>query len=85
MAGRRIANTKQGDVLAVLDMYTQKGNFNGARSYTISELEFECNELKNSDKQILELCLHPGGHSMKSAYVTNAWNKFVDLGIIKDR
>lgn len=85
LAGRRIANTKQGDVLAVLDMYTHKGKFNGARSYKISELDFECNELKNSDKQILELCLHPGGHSMKSAYVTNAWNKFVELGIIKDR
>ncbi len=85
LAGRRIANTKQGDVLAVLDMYTQKGKFNGARSYKISELDFECSELKNSNKQILELCLHPGGHSMKSAYVTNAWNKFIELGIIKDR
>lgn len=85
LAGRRIASTRQGDVLAVLDMYAKKGNFDGARSYKISKLQFDCSELKNNKKQILELCLHPGGHSMKSTYVTNAWNKFVDLGIIKDR
>ena len=83
LAGRPIADTKQGDVLKVLDMYAAKGDFKNARSYKISKLEFDCSELKNDKKQILELCLHPGGHSMKSAYVENAWNKFVELGVIK--
>ncbi len=83
LAGRPIADTKQGDVFKVLDMYSKKGGFENARAYKNAKLDFECNELKNNANQILELCLHPGGHSMKSAYVTNAWNKFVDLGIIK--
>ncbi len=83
LSGRRIASTKQGDVSIVLDMYARKGKFDNARSYKLPKLDFECSELKNNKKQILEICLHPGGHSMKSAYVANAWNKFIDLGIIK--
>jgi len=83
LAGRPIADTKQGDVSVVLDMYARKGRFSEKRTYDKPELEFQCNEFENSDKQILEICLHPGGHSMKAAYVTNAWNKFVKQGIIK--
>lgn len=83
LAGRPIGDTRQGDVFKVLDMYAKKGSFDNAKSYKNSKLGFECNELKNDANQILELCLHTGGHSMKSEYVVNAWNKFVDLGIIK--
>lgn len=83
LAGRPIGDTKQGDVFRVLDMYARKGDFKKARTYKNSKLGFDCNELKNDANQILEVCLHSGGHSMKSAYVVNAWNKFVDLGIIK--
>ena len=83
LAGRPIASTKQGDVSAVLAMYANKGRFAEERTYKEPKLEFQCNELKNADNQILEICLHPGGHSMKSAYVSRAWNKFVELGIIK--
>ncbi len=83
LAGRRIAKTKQGDVFSVINLYAKNGNFTNIRSYKRPKLELECDELTNDKKQILEVCLHPGGHSMKSAYVTKAWNKFVDLGIIK--
>lgn len=83
LAGRPIADTKQGDVFNVLDMYARKGGFDKSSKYKNSKLALECNEQKNDAKQILEICLHTGGHSMKSAYVTNAWNKFVELGIIK--
>ncbi len=83
LAGRPIADTKQGDVFKVLDMYAAKGGFVAEREYNKTDLEFSCNEQKNQNNQILEICLHPGGHSMKSAYVLNAWNKFVELGVIK--
>lgn len=83
LAGRPIGSTKQGNVFKVLDMYASKGKFEKPNAYKNTKLGFECNELKNKEKQILELCLHSGGHSMKSAYVANAWNKFVELGIIK--
>ena len=83
LAGRPIGDTKQGNVFEVLDMYAKKGDFKKAKAYKNTKLDFECNELKNDAEQILELCLHPGGHSMKSAYVVNAWNKFVELGVIK--
>jgi len=81
--GRPIRETKQGDVPVVLDMYAKHGGFEAARSYEETVLEFQCNEQKNQAGQVLEICLHPGGHSMKSAYLTRAWNKFVELGIIK--
>jgi len=83
LVGRPIGSTKQGNVFTVLDMYARKGEFENPKAYKNEELGFECNELKNKANKILELCLHAGGHSMKSAYVANAWNKFVDLGIIK--
>jgi len=83
LAGRPIANTKQGNIAEVFAMYAKKGGFNEQREYKQDTLEFSCNEMKNPDQQILEICLHPGGHSMKSAYITNAWNKFIELGIIK--
>lgn len=83
LAGRPIGNTKQGDVSEILDMYAKKGDFTTKREYEKASLEFECFELRNSNKQLLEACLHPGGHSMKSAYVTHAWKKFVEIGIIK--
>jgi len=83
LAGRPIADTKQGDISVVLDMYAKKGQFTEKRSYEQPDLEFQCNEFENAEKQLLEICLHPGGHSMKSTYVTNAWNKFVQQGIIK--
>ena len=83
LAGRPIGSTRQGDVSVVLDMYAQKGSFNNKREYKLTELGLQCLEQKNDKAQILEICLHAGGHSMKSAYVTNAWKKFVELGIIK--
>ena len=83
LAGRPIADTKQGNVSEVLAMYAMKGGFSDEREYKQDELEFSCNEMRNQNEKILEICLHPGGHSMKSAYVTNTWKKFVELGIIK--
>jgi len=83
LAGRPIADTKQGDVFKVMEMYAAKGRFLKAYSYKNANLKLECDELKNDNNQVLEICFHAGGHSMKSAYVSNAWNKFVELGIIK--
>jgi len=83
LSGRPIRATKQGDVPQVLNMYAQYGKFDMVRNYDEPDLKFKCRELKNSNDKILEICLHPGGHSMRTEYVTRAWDKFIDLGIIK--
>lgn len=81
--GRAIGNTKQGNVPQVLDMYAKKGGFKNAGEYKNTTLAMQCTKLQNPDSQVLELCLHEGGHSMKSVYVTNSWKKFVNRQIIK--
>lgn len=81
--GRPIGNTKQGNVPKVLDMYAKKGKFINAGEYRNTTLEMQCTKLQNPDAQVLELCLHEGGHSMKSVYVVNSWKKFLNRGIIK--
>jgi len=83
LTGRPIRATHQGNVPNVLEMYSKHGGFEKSRSYQEAEFELQCEESKNDAGQILEICLHPGGHSMSSAYLGRAWNKFVELGIIK--
>jgi len=83
LTGRPIRATHQGNVPNVLNMYAEHGRYEKSRSYEDAELEFQCEESKNDTGQVLEICLHPGGHSMRSQYLSRAWNKFVELGVIK--
>jgi polyhydroxybutyrate depolymerase len=81
--GREIGSAKQGNVPEVMEMYSQKGKFRNAGDTMNTTLELECTKLLNAENQSLDLCLHPGEHSMKTDYVVNAWKKFSNRGIIK--
>lgn len=80
--GRPIGSAKQGNVTIAMEMYTKKGEFSNAGDYRNNSLEIECTKLQNKDNEFLELCLHPGGHSMNTAYVVNSWKKFSNRGVI---
>lgn len=77
MSGRPIAQTAQGDVTKALAMFSENGGFDGADRYSIDELS--CERQTNPSGKILELCLHDGGHSFRTEYVTRAWREFEAL------
>lgn len=83
ITGRPIGPTKQGNLNNVLAMYKDHGTYENEKRFSDEDLSLDCIETSNQNAQILEYCTHPGGHSIKTAYIIRAWNKFVDLGIIK--
>lgn len=82
LSGRKIGPTKQGNVRQVLNMYSIHGAFKETGNTVNSDLKLECQVSKNAKGQLLEFCLHPDGHSLRTGYVTRAWNRFVELGIM---
>jgi polyhydroxybutyrate depolymerase len=76
--GRPIRETWQGKVSESMDMYEHLGGFSPAGDLTEGGLE--CQSRRNPRGQILELCLHPGGHSFRSSYVKFAWERLQAAG-----
>ena len=78
LAGRPILETRQGDVAESLDMYQALGGFTPT-----GETEFEdlaCQNRRNATGDVLDFCLHPGGHSFRSSYLRFAWEKLQAAG-----
>jgi len=75
MAGRPIADTKQGDVNKALTLFIEGGDFGEAKKVT-AETGLECVRRENADGRILELCTHGGGHMYEADYVKRAWTLF---------
>ncbi|WP_297767411.1 prolyl oligopeptidase family serine peptidase [uncultured Roseovarius sp.] len=76
--GRPIRETWQGKVSESMDMYERIGGFSPAGDLTEGDLE--CQSSRNPRGEILELCLHPGGHSFRSSYVKFAWERLHTAG-----
>ncbi len=78
LMGRPIADTHQGKVPTVLKMYAEYGNYRFAGEEAIGELK--CRNTRNSNGDILNMCLFPGGHSFKTEFVRQAWKKLEAAG-----
>lgn len=78
LRGRSIGSARQGSVYAAMDMMGRYGDYRKFGSTTDGKLK--CQRKINPTGKILELCLHPGGHSMRTAYVIRAWNQFKQSG-----
>jgi len=76
--GRPIRETWQGKVSESIDMYEHLGGFSPAGE--LIEGDLECQSRRNPRGEILELCLHPGGHSFRSSYVKFAWERLQAAG-----
>lgn len=74
LEGRRIADTKQGNVYNALSLFTKTGNFGPEKSEPAQALD--CKRRTNPQGKILEFCTHQGGHSYAAAYVRRAWKAF---------
>ncbi len=81
LAGRRIADTKQGSVNEALSLFARKGSF--GRSTNSSDGDLDCKRQLNASGKVLEFCTHSGGHSIKSKWLERAWNEFVALGALR--
>lgn len=76
LAGRPIAQTKQGDMAKVMDMYASYGDYRGQTASTPLE-GLSCQAKQNPDGKYLEICTFDGGHSFKVDYIRRAWEMFV--------
>lgn len=78
LTGRKIRDTKQGEVAEALAMYQKIGGFGAAKSSSSGDLT--CENRVNSSGDILEFCLFPGGHSYRVAFLKYAWERFEAAG-----
>lgn len=76
LTGRRIADSKQGEVPNALSLFVQTGGFGPEKP--MPETGLDCKRRTNPQGRILEFCTHPGGHGYKADYVRRAWR---ELGI----
>ncbi|MDJ0945368.1 MAG: hypothetical protein QNJ30_18010 [Kiloniellales bacterium] len=81
LRGRPIQKTHQGDVYRALSLFGEAGDFGAAEAYEV--LDLKCERRMNPEGRALELCLHPGGHSLKSEYVVRAWRELEALGALE--
>ena len=78
LLGRPIADTHQGQIPQVMEMYSDYGDYSYESDETFADLK--CQNTKNPTGEILNFCLHPGGHSFKSEYVRYAWETLEKAG-----
>ena len=78
LAGRAIADTRQGDVMDVLAMYRAEGGFAGAETAVVDDLT--CARQSNGAGDALEFCTFPGGHSFRRGFLSYAWGRLAAAG-----
>lgn len=78
LLGRRIGETKQGEVPAAISMYAEVGDF-GAPQRVVSG-DLSCKERLNDDGLVLSFCLFSGGHSFRTEHVRHAWTRLMMTG-----
>ncbi|MEM7299597.1 MAG: prolyl oligopeptidase family serine peptidase [Pseudomonadota bacterium] len=82
LTGRRIADTKQGDVFETLAMMRAATPYKNPVRSTSGMLT--CQRETNAQGKVLELCLHSKGHTFRTEFVVRAWKEFEKLGAMGD-
>ncbi len=75
MAGRPIADTRQGDVMQVLQMYKADKGLSGDDRFRLADME--CRRSVNRAQKRLDLCLFDGDHSFTAARFGAAYDLLV--------
>ncbi|MGP1396272.1 MAG: alpha/beta hydrolase family esterase [Inquilinaceae bacterium] len=79
MEGRPIGDwAYQGDVRNGFDMWMAKGGCGTERPETTTSGQLTC-ERRNACGGVLELCLHDGGHSVRSEWIERAWRQLAAI------
>lgn len=75
MAGRKIADTRQGDVNEVLAMYVADKGFSADAGYALADMT--CTHTANAAGKRLDLCLFDGNHSFTAERLGAAYDKLM--------
>ncbi|NNE54287.1 MAG: prolyl oligopeptidase family serine peptidase [Sulfitobacter sp.] len=78
LEGRRIRETKQGQVATALITYERFGNFGAAQSYESGALS--CEGRQNPSGDILDFCLFDGGHSFRTEFLRHGIDRLQEAG-----
>lgn len=79
LKGRKVgSNARQGDVREAIAMYARYGGFSAVGRKKIGNLS--CENQRNGDGHILNLCLYKGGHTFSIRHVQFAWDMLVEAG-----
>jgi len=78
LGGRTIRETWQGDVREALAMYRRVGSFHGAAPAQVEGMT--CEGWRNDAGEILDFCLHPGGHSLRTDYIRGGLDRLRAAG-----
>ena len=78
LMGRKIADTHQGQVPQVLEMYSSYGGYQSSNSFEEGALDCETSIAPTSE--FLTFCLFAGGHSFRTEYVRQAWRMLEKAG-----
>lgn len=79
LGGRFVtASVKQGDVLQSLNTLAQDGAYPDRTPFAVTDLTCEGATAPTGHR--LEFCTHPGGHTIKAAYVERVWNTLAKMG-----
>ena len=77
IAGRPIADTRQGDVDAVIEMVRSQGGYGALEPVATDGLGLDCSGTANAAGRELLYCLHDGGHEMRAEWVRWAYVSLV--------
>ncbi len=77
--GRAIASTRQGNVNTALDLAAKAGGYGNWKATSGAE-GLDCKMREGGDGKVLQLCLHPGGHSFRAKWLERAWKQFEQAG-----
>ena len=78
LEGRPIADTAQGNVFHVLEMYRRYGGYSVPSGEEVEGLR--CENSANADGHLLNFCLFSGGHSFETRFIRHAWDVFTEAG-----
>ncbi len=81
LGGRKIRNTKQGDVPTTIAMYKGFGDFKKTSTTQNSQYSMTCENHENASGKIFNYCLFPGRHQFNSFYIKYAWDQFAAKGV----
>lgn len=80
LAGRAIANSRQGDVFESLTRWRIQGQCNdNTPTNSTDGRALSCQRWSNCGGGVIEICLHEGKHAIRTEWVMRAWDELVAI------
>lgn len=80
LKGRPVGSSAHSNVNKVLEAYARIGGYRKIGSSKFNDLS--CTQRRNPTGNILEFCLHGGGHRFRAKDIEYTWKRFRELGVL---